>query len=292
MKVLLVSTLLIHYVSSIFIYEFYLSSLYPPSEKWISKNKDKFEKLGAFANYSRSVGHILHMITTEDIKFFFGVNLPKENGIPTTNPDLSASDSEGVLSSIPSYPVNTPSAGYHSFVRYMDNVFEPKWGQLGSTVLNKLAHAYHMQDSWARTRDTADSFNDIPGEVCDAAMDFTENGVNKVLQAAFEFVKYNFTEAYLQEKMDLPPLTDEKSWDLWKNKLVDIRGMSSNKATGLFFHCIMKRFSPCCNRKTLGGFDYTKIGSGKCISDCIYERNGKPGSKYYFAPGDDIPNCN
>merc|ERR1719427_442776 len=114
-----------------------------------------------------------------------------------------------------------------------------------------------MHEVWTRTRIAADSYENIPDEVCKAVLNTTGSGLNEIQQHFFKTMKYTYNETS-QYSEGLPPLNDKESWDIWKNWNF---GSKNFKSAGLFFHCIMKKYQGC-NTKTVGGYSYTKVGSG------------------------------
>merc|ERR1711915_615879 len=52
----------------------------------------------------------------------------------------------------------------------------------------------------------------------------------------------------------------------------------------------------CCKLKTVGDYNYTLVDvptnvPSECLNSCAYARDGEPGSKYCFAPGDQPVTC-
>jgi len=264
-----------------------------PSEKWKSSYAKHFKKIGAFENYSTTVSHLLHMITIEDFKYFFDVELPNKNGIPNVNPNLTVSDEMGVLHNIPRAhpPIKTPAAGNYAFIRYMNEWKNSSWGLNLTNNYERLIHAFHMQVLWTKAREEAEALGlhatniDKIDKMCDGAMDFKENGVYNQTEDLFKFLKHNFTQKYLKDKKGLPVIDSLETWEKWRDYEEGPDPDYNDKAAGLFVYCVMKKYSPCCERKSLGGKTYTRVDNGKCVNDCIYKQDGTTDDLFYFANG-------
>merc|ERR1719334_1742600 len=123
-------------------------------------------------------------------------------------------------------------------------------------------------------------------------MEFKENRVVNYTEQLFEFFKNTFNQEYIENVEGLPALTNLESWKTWKKSYEKTHVEYNTKATGLLMHCVMKKYSPCCERKLLGGKEYIKVDNKKCRNDCIYKMSGNHKELFYFAIGGaDHPEC-
>merc|ERR1719481_77033 len=101
-----------------------------PSSEWDAICSQTFKDLGVYTNFSSSVAHVIHSITVEDIKHFFGISLGPENGIPNANTNLGAEDEDIILFHAPSRhgDPDIKSAGFYTFTEAMNHMDDPEFG--------------------------------------------------------------------------------------------------------------------------------------------------------------------
>ena len=170
---------------------------YDPAPAWDSACAKSFKELGVYANFSPAVAHVVHAITVEDVKNFFGVELGEENGIPNANTDLTAGADDIVLPNAPSRPGHPGimSPGFYTFTETMAHMDDPNFG-MKENVLARLAHNFHMHEMWTKVRAEADNFtsNQVPASVCDCALDADGSGINDYLTAIFLYFRDVFNQ--------------------------------------------------------------------------------------------------
>ena len=237
-----------------------------PTAEWDQKYKEDFYQLG-LRNFSFSAAHMLHDITVEDARNSLNIDMPLQNGIPTSNSDLSTNQSGIVLPNVPSRPNAYSSPGGHAFFDFMDYVTDPNWMRRGNK-LERLLHVYHMHETWEMARKAANNFSGVSEDICIGALDHVNNGIEKGLTVIF----HNFNHTYGRPNDPIKPLTWEdngESWTEWKATLpAHTFLIGTLKSMGLYTQCLMRKFGKvkrpigldgCCDSKMVGGFNYTKV---------------------------------
>ena len=130
-----------------------------PSTEWDALCSQKFQDLGVYTNFSSSVAHVVHSITVEDIKHFFGISLGPENRIPNANTNLGAEDADIVLFDAPSRQgdPDIKSAGFYTFTETMNHMDDPEFG-MKENVLARMAHNFHMHEMWTKVNVEMEKF--------------------------------------------------------------------------------------------------------------------------------------
>jgi len=225
---------------------------------------------GATPDYGGNVAHGIHSLTVQKLREFqpfISIN----NSIPTINMDLRADSA--ILDFAPESP-NSPfiTNGMKTLdliLRNMDNkYYDVKY----FTILERIVHAFHMQEVWEMAKLEYDAFKNFPPShsVCQCAIDTENNGIMKALRftalAIREpeliygkskeqyYVQYEVTYHFgasnkldanapfdapnilLKETDAMPELVDEKSWSKWKEILTSM-DPRAHKDLALFLFC-------------------------------------------------------
>ena len=145
-------------------------------------------------SYNLSVAHGIHSITVEQLNYYFDGDVDAENDIPTTNSDLSSE--EGVLPSAPQInkdaSILTPSMMMLDFIMTNNDEID-SFLIKGLSSLEKLAHAAHMQELYARTKIEYDNIlSNPPGDngLCDCITDEENNGILERLEFISEYLRH------------------------------------------------------------------------------------------------------
>lgn len=273
-----------------------------PTPEWIQKHQNNFDKLGA-VNFTKTIAHLLHGITTEDAMIVFDVNLPNDNGIKTMNTNLSAPATDALVPNIPSRPTEYYSAAMNNFYDIMNHIDHPEW-IIPCGRLCKLFHGNHMQEVWARARIAADGIHGITDGTCQGALDNENNGVNDAQEDIFNWDKAIYENPNVPSS-DIPNISltwgdNGTSWNVWKAHCAPHKYISPGilRSSGLYVYCLRKKFQSepvdrCSDSVTVGHKTYTEISTAsavkKCKGRCTYRRDNEPGSLYCLAMAKSCP---
>ena len=97
-------------------------------------------------SFIQHVGHLLHSISVEDIRYFFDDQFPVDNKVPTVNLDLAGPP---VLMYAPSRPseFKFPAGAAVDYI-LSNNDDSLKFGSAGTTTLEEIVHHMHMLEMW------------------------------------------------------------------------------------------------------------------------------------------------
>jgi len=168
--------------------------------------RNELLEAGASPYFARNVAHRLHSLTLEDIQMYFKADVGDENGIPTVNKDLESETR--ILENTPLADLDmkftTPALRYMDLVlRNMDKNY---YSITNFSVLEKLAHMYHMGELWqhASTHYSSLLLNPPPREVCTCASSSHLNSVTQELNLLALKIKYpGITSGEYNEKKGL-----------------------------------------------------------------------------------------
>ncbi|CAJ0963013.1 unnamed protein product, partial [Mesorhabditis belari] len=139
---------------------------------------------GATDKFGTNVGHAIHSITVRALRKF-DPSVSVKNRVPTVNLNLS---SETVLLSYAPDRRGPSDALFHSdgmktFDEILSQMDDPTWALKGFSPLEKLVHAFHMEEAWSMTLHQYQKVQQNPpsGDVCRCANDVENNGVMKML---------------------------------------------------------------------------------------------------------------
>lgn len=144
---------------------------------------------GASDFFGAMVAHGIHAMTLDDLKIFDPL-ATENNFVPTVARDLHAE-----IAVLP-YTPDWKSKDSHMFLtdgmKVLDSVLshmnDKSWDNAGFSPLERVEHAFHMRETWARIKieyDQIGKTNQAPdADVCACAMDIENNGVMQVLQGS------------------------------------------------------------------------------------------------------------
>eukprot|EP00116_Pleurobrachia_bachei_P012517 sb/3472779/ len=106
---------------------------------------------GLKSNYGMAIAHRLHSLTVEDIRYYFGVTVPADNGIPTVNLDMTPNAAR-VLPNAPlaTYDDSFSSMGLKHLDKILRHMDDKKYSIINYNTLEKVAHTFHMSELWTR----------------------------------------------------------------------------------------------------------------------------------------------
>jgi len=141
-----------------------------------------------FENFRYNVGHLIHSLTVEDVRFFFDENFPVENNIPTVNTNLTAGPP--VLTYAPSFPSKFRFPLGSTLDRILLNNDDPNtFGSKESTTLEELGHAAHMLEMLFKTSQIYKSLENLDiNSVCSCLVDEKSNGIIEELEYLAEIM--------------------------------------------------------------------------------------------------------
>merc|ERR1719228_29567 len=129
-----------------------------------------------FDSFKYNVGHMIHSLTVEDVRFFFDENFPMDNDIPTVNTNLTGPP---VLAHTPSFPSKFKFPLGSTLDRILLNNDDPDaFLERGFSSLEELAHAAHMLEMLYRTSEVYKNLGDIDvNTVCPCLVNEEANGI-------------------------------------------------------------------------------------------------------------------
>ena len=115
--------------------------------------------------------------------------------------------------------------------------------------LERVVHTFHMRDLWARVKaQTPGVLANLTAAqldaVCPCLTDTAHNGVDaKVAWIANEYQKWMPISLH-EWGSKIPKLTDEKTWQVWKQRLTFYYGKGDVRDAALYLHCALRDFGP------------------------------------------------
>merc|ERR1711970_47666 len=159
------------------------------------------EQVGVdFENFKYNVGHMIHSLTVEDVRFFFEENFPVDNDIPTVNVNLTGPN---VLPYAPSFPSKFKFPLGSSLDRILLNNDDINtFSERGRTTLEELAHAAHMLEMLYRTSEVYKNLGDIDvNKVCPCLVNEEANGIIEELKfiAEVEHLEIDYSKSFEEQ---------------------------------------------------------------------------------------------
>jgi len=141
-----------------------------------------------FENLKYNVGHVIHSLTVEDVRFFFDENFPIKNDIPTVNTNLTSGPS--VLPHTPSFPSKFKFPLGSVLDRILLNNDNPNsFSARGLTTLEELGHAAHMLEMLHSASKIYKTLENIDiDRVCPCLVDEKSNGIIEELEYLAEIM--------------------------------------------------------------------------------------------------------
>lgn len=232
--------------------------------------REVFEVHNISTIFPKAVAHSTHSITLDDLQFYFDENIGEENGVETVNLDLTG-DPPILPNAPPAEMSPLVTRGFQTVDRVLSHMDNKNWMAKHYNTLERIVHAFHMQEIWTKASKAYQEFRDNPpnDEICDCVTDTDANGIHEELKKTalrlrepdllYEYCKstakdrlekkYRFRLYLLWRskfaKQDienecnyLPELENEASWDEWRDLLKPGEGDESvAKALGLYLYC-------------------------------------------------------
>jgi len=141
-----------------------------------------------FESFHYNVGHMIHSLTVEDVRFFFDENFPVDNDIPTVNTNLTAGPP--VLLYTPSFPSKFKFPLGSTLDRILlKNDDTSAAFEKGLTSLEELGHAAHMMEMLYKASQMYKTLPNIDVEaVCPCLVNEDANGIIEELNYIAELV--------------------------------------------------------------------------------------------------------
>jgi len=141
-----------------------------------------------FDSFKYNVGHMIHSLTVEDVRFFFDEAFPVDNDIPTVNTNLTGPP---VLPHTPSFPSKFKFPLGSILDRILLNNDDPNaFLERGFSSLEELAHAAHMMEMLHKTSQIYKTLEDIDiPNVCPCLVDEEANGIIEELEYLAEVAR-------------------------------------------------------------------------------------------------------
>jgi len=155
-----------------------------------------------FDSFKYNVGHMIHSLTVEDVRFFFDENFPMDNDIPTVNTNLTGPP---VLAHTPSFPSKFKFPLGSTLDRILLNNDDPKtFFDNGLSSLEELAHAAHMLEMLYTTSEIYKTLEgiEIPN-VCPCLVDEEANGIIEELEYLAEVFRFEYDDTKTFEEQHL-----------------------------------------------------------------------------------------
>ena len=207
-------------------------------------------------SFSTSVSHGIHSITVEDINSYFDGKVTENNSIPTLNTDLKSP--EKVLPYAPRTKTDpgilTESMQMLDFIlRNSDDTKNDNFMFLGFSSLEKLAHAAHVKELYARTKPIYEAIIDQPPtnpQLCSCVTDDEKNRMRSELLRfnfwwGFPFSGFRdfgfFGNYYARYGQDIPNIESPQTWKTWKNVFKkDMLNQKQRFSLAMYLYCKLK----------------------------------------------------
>lgn len=227
--------------------------------------------------FFNSIAHALHSITVEDLQFYFNANANETNNIPTVNQDRLSDDA--ILNHAPKSGSEFRSQAMKTMDMVLSHMDEKMWGPKNYNTLEKIIHAFHMQEMWSESSVIyKEMLKEPPTEVslCSCLKDVEHNGVFHELRVLGLYIRepvlmYNMDERlesqedgqqgrmgrsrkfrkedrfYRQGRKlsetstDDINLVDEASWQVKKTEYLKPRDTTVAYEQALYFYCMLEQ---------------------------------------------------
>ena len=164
------------------------------------------EKHGLSERFPAAVAHGIHSITLEDIQHYFKPDATEDNRVPTLNFD--ATSNQPLLRNAPlyGYDKSFDTTGMRRADQILTHMDNKMWDIKHYNTLEKLVHALHMDEVWAKTKVHYDHLKEqgiwrMDKVLCKCVNDIDSNGIVNLLH-------------YMHLKIHYPGLTSKKDENL------------------------------------------------------------------------------
>lgn len=169
-----------------------------PTPKAQSNCASELSNAGASKAFHMTVAHVVHSMSLGNLKMF-DPEATEDNFVPTINFDLLAE--MAILPYAPDRRTNDTDSFMTTGMKVLDSVLthmdEKHWDMVSFDPLERLVHAFHMQEMWAHVKMEFDKFGKgvaaPSAKACECAMDIDNNGIMQYMR----FVAMILREPYL-----------------------------------------------------------------------------------------------
>ena len=200
------------------------------------------------STFSDSVSHGIHSITVEELNSYFHGNVTESNSIPTVNSDLKSP--QRVLQYAPRMNkdpnILTESMQMLDFIlQNSDDTKKDNFMIPGFSTLEKLVHAAHTQELYARTKPIYETIINQPPEdsqLCGCVKDEESNGVLASLRMFRDFWHLIFFKRYsARNGAEIPKIESPKTWKIWKDAFdKDMLNEKERFNFAMYLYCKLK----------------------------------------------------
>ena len=153
------------------------------------------EKHGLSERFPAAVAHGIHSITLEDIQHYFKPNATEDNKVPTLNYD--ATSKQPLLRNAPlyGYDKSFDTLGMRRADQILTHMDNKMWDLKHYNTLEKLVHALHMDEVWAKTKLHYDHLKEqgvwtMDKVLCKCINDIDNNGIVNILHYMILKIRY------------------------------------------------------------------------------------------------------
>jgi len=185
-----------------------------------------------FDSFKYNVGHVIHSLTVEDVRFFFNENFPIDNNIPTVNTNLIGPP---VLPHTPSFP----SKFKFPLGRTLDKILlnnddTSSYSIKDFTSLEELAHAAHMYEMLLSVSKTFKLLVDVDTKnICPCIVDEENNGILDELHYLAEVFRFDTSKPLDEQTVRIDetctPRTKQKRFKRQTTIKVKVKQKKYNK---------------------------------------------------------------
>ena len=167
------------------------------------------EKHGLSKRFPAAVAHGIHSITLEDIQHYFKPDATEDNRVPTLNYDVTSK--EPLLRNAPlyGYDKSFDTVGMRRADQILTHMDNKMWDVKYYNALEKLVHALHMDEVWAKTKVHYDHLKEqgiwrTDKLLCECVDDIDNNGIINLLHYMTLKIRYPGL-TYKRDKNQLLP---------------------------------------------------------------------------------------
>jgi len=224
---------------------------HPVQNSNISTNADSCAKVlengGATKGFTLSVTHAIHSMTVNVLKKFDPL-ASEHNFVPTMNMDSQSE--QAILSYAPDLKSKDADMFLTDGMKTLDMVFshmnDKNWDIPGFTTLDRVTHAFHMQEFWAHVEKEYGKIGTtipVPNQAfCQCASDVENNGIMKTMRGISmdSLLKHIWIYENEELKIFVPAVKDKESWDVLKGKSAPI-AHKFHQDVALFLYCAIQK---------------------------------------------------
>jgi hypothetical protein len=204
-----------------------------------------YKEFGLSANKNETIAHAIHSMTTFGLSLFSPFST-EANRVPTVNHDLRDS-SHSVLDYA---PVQEISSEFTTFSMNMIDTILSNVGVdddgLGEhwSPTERIAHKFHMIDLWVTIKQewqrsiVAEGVYSAP--LCECLLDTKANGIYDAVQWVANHYKSGTPITLLNRP--IPKLTDGRTWQVWKARLLYYYSKEALFDAALYLDCTSRQF--------------------------------------------------